>query len=46
MFVRLFAKETPETRKLNDCLRERKASRLQAMTAEKANPETTMRDAK
>jgi hypothetical protein len=38
-FSRLFAKETPETRKLNDRLRERKASRLQARTADKVNQE-------
>lgn len=36
-FLRLFARETPETRKLNDRLRERKASRVQARTADKVS---------
>jgi ATP-binding cassette subfamily G (WHITE) protein 2 (SNQ2) len=34
---RLFAKETPETRKLNDRLRKRKASRLQARIDDEGN---------
>jgi hypothetical protein len=38
-FLRLFARETPEMHKLNDQLRERKASRLQARTAEEVDPE-------
>jgi ATP-binding cassette, subfamily G (WHITE), member 2, SNQ2 len=37
-FLRLFVRETSETHKLNDRLRERKASRL-ARTAEEVNPE-------
>ena len=41
MLSRLFVRETSETRKLNDQLRERKASRphWQAGTAEEVNPE-------
>ena len=35
----MFARETSETRKLNDRLREWKASRLQARTAEEVNSE-------
>jgi len=34
---RVFAKETPEIRKLNDRLRERKASRLRARTADEGD---------
>ena len=41
-FLRLFVRETSETHKLNDRLRERKASRLQAMTAEEVNGENTV----
>jgi len=37
MVFRLFAKETPEARILNDRLRERKASRLQVRTADEGN---------
>ena len=38
-FLRLFVRETSETHKLNDRLRERKASRLQARTVEEVNAE-------
>jgi hypothetical protein len=46
-FSRLFAKETSETRKLNDRLRERKASQLQAKVAGDVNPDipATRKDA-
>jgi ATP-binding cassette subfamily G (WHITE) protein 2 (SNQ2) len=39
---RLFVRETSETHKLNDRLRERKASRLRARIAEEVNPENTV----
>lgn len=47
-FSPLFAKETSETRKLNDQLREQKASRLQARTADNVYQEiiATKKDVK
>lgn len=39
---RLFVRETSETHKLNDRLRELKASRLRARIAEEVNPENIL----